>query len=73
MVHESATDLHDAGVMDQTTKRESDGLYLPPDKQYTAVQIKKCLTQTPGSGRTQGHRGAGLITNMVAIDEIGQT
>ena len=41
MVHESAKDLHDAGVMDQTTMREFDALCLPPVKNYTADQIKR--------------------------------
>ena len=30
VVHESAKDLHDAGVMDEVTMREFDALCLPP-------------------------------------------
>ena len=40
-VHESAKDLHAAGVMDETTMREFDIMCLPPVKPYTAGEIKK--------------------------------
>ena len=40
-VHESAKDLHAAGVMDETTMREFDIMCLPPVKPYTASEIKK--------------------------------
>ncbi len=40
-VHESAKDLHAAGVMDETTMREFDIMCLPRVKPYTAGEIKK--------------------------------
>ncbi len=49
MVHENAKDLHDAGVMDQTTMREFDALCLPPVKNYTAVQIKRIRLRNKAS------------------------
>lgn len=49
MVHESAKDLHAAGVMKETTLREFDALCLPPIKEYTAVQIKRIRTKNKAS------------------------
>lgn len=40
-VHETATGLHKAGVMDQVTLREFDRLCLPPVKPLEPEQIKK--------------------------------
>ena len=39
VVHESAQDLHDAGLMDKQTMRKFDSLCLPVVKEYTAGQI----------------------------------
>ena len=44
-VHETATDLHEAGVMSDTTMREFDALCLPPVKAYTAGEIKRLRTR----------------------------
>ncbi|MBL1140802.1 MAG: DNA-binding transcriptional regulator [Proteobacteria bacterium] len=41
VVHESAKDLHEIGLMDDMTMREFDALCLPPVKQYSARQIKR--------------------------------
>ena len=41
VVHDSAKDLHEAGVMKETTLREFDALCLPPVKEFTAAQIKR--------------------------------
>ena len=49
MVHDSAKDLHAAGVMKETTLRELDALCLPPIKEYTAVQIKRIRTKNKAS------------------------
>ena len=50
-VHETATGLQKAGVMDAQTMREFDALCLPPVKVYTAAQIKrlrlKCKASQP--------------------------
>ena len=40
-VHETAKDLHDAGLMDGVTLREFDALCLPPVKELTPSQIKQ--------------------------------
>lgn len=40
-IHESAKDLHNAGVMNDVTLREFDVLCLPPIKTYTPAQIKR--------------------------------
>ena len=41
VVHESAKDLHDAGLLNEVTMREFDVLCLPPVKIYSATQIKR--------------------------------
>jgi putative transcriptional regulator len=41
MVQQTATGLHQAGIMDIQTKREFDALCLPPVKTYSAEQIKR--------------------------------
>ena len=45
VVHETAQDLHAAGVMKETTLREFDALCLPPVKEYSATQIKRIRTK----------------------------
>ncbi len=42
--HETAKDLHDAGVMDETAMREFNAIRLPPVKQCTAKDIKRIWT-----------------------------
>ena len=49
VVHGSAKELHDAGLMKDVTMREFDALCLPPVKEYTAVQIKRIRTQAKAS------------------------
>lgn len=41
VVHESAKELHDIGVMDEVTMREFDALCLPPVKAYSAAEIQR--------------------------------
>jgi putative transcriptional regulator len=41
VVHESATDLHDIGLMDVQTMRTFDALCLPPVRNLTPNQIKR--------------------------------
>ncbi|WP_257252749.1 MULTISPECIES: DNA-binding transcriptional regulator [unclassified Endozoicomonas] len=48
-VHDGAKDLHEAGLMDDTTLREFDALCLPPVKQYSAEQIKGIRTKVKAS------------------------
>ncbi len=40
VLHSTAADLHQAGVMDLTTMREFDALCLPPVQDYNPAQIK---------------------------------
>lgn len=41
VLHETAQDLHEAGVMNEQTLREFDAMHLPPIKHYTPAQIKR--------------------------------
>lgn len=40
VVHESISDLHEIGLVDEMTMRKFDARCLPEIKQYTAIQIK---------------------------------
>ncbi len=40
VVHESISDLHEIGLVDEMTMRKFDAQCLPEVKQYTAAQIK---------------------------------
>lgn len=48
-IHETAKDLHEAGVMSDVTLREFDALCLPPVKVYTPIQIKRIRQRTRAS------------------------
>ncbi|WP_404418077.1 helix-turn-helix domain-containing protein [Marinospirillum sp.] len=48
-LHESAKDLHEAGVMSDVTLRDFDALCLPPVKVYTPAQIKRIRQKTRAS------------------------
>ena len=48
-VHETATGLHEVGVIDAVTMREFDALCLPPIKQYSAAQIRKLRLRVKAS------------------------
>jgi len=41
VMHESAKDMRDIGLMDKQTMREFDSLCIPKVKEYTSAQIKK--------------------------------
>lgn len=69
MVHESAKDLHAAGVMKDATLREFDALCLPPVKEYTAVQIKRIRTKNHAS---QGVFAAYLNTSVSTVQKWEQ-
>lgn len=68
-VHESAKDLHAAGVMKDTTLREFDALCLPPVKEYTAVQIKRIRIKNHAS---QGVFAAYLNTSVSTVQKWEQ-
>lgn len=41
VIHESARDLHEIGLMDDMTMREFDAMCLPQVKKYSAEEIKR--------------------------------
>ncbi len=41
VIHETAQDFYEAGVMTEQTMREFDVMCLPPIKRYTPLQIKR--------------------------------
>ncbi|MBL1276422.1 MAG: DNA-binding transcriptional regulator [Ectothiorhodospiraceae bacterium] len=49
VVHETATDFHEIGIMDDMTMREFDALCLPPIKVFTPVQIRKLRQKSKAS------------------------
>jgi len=69
MVHESARDLHAAGVMKEATLREFDALCLPPVKEYSAAQIKGIRTRAKAS---QGVFAAYLNTSKSTVQKWEQ-
>ena len=66
VVHESAWDLHDAGVMDEITLKEFDALCLPPVKVYNSVQIKRIRQRSKAS---QGVFAAYLNTSVSTVQK----
>ena len=54
-VHETASDLRDAGVMDRQTMREFDKLCLTPAVRLTADEIKAIREETRVSQRVFAH------------------
>ena len=70
-VHETATGLHKAGVMDQVTLREFDRLCLPPVEPLAPTQIKQ-IRET--SKVSQAVFAALLNTSLSTVQkwEIGQ-
>lgn len=49
VVHDSAKELNDVGMMKDVTLRDFDALCLPPIKEYTAIQIKRIRTKNKAS------------------------
>lgn len=68
-LHESAQDLHQAGVMKETTLREFDAMCLPPVKIFSAKQIKLIRTQCHAS---QGVFAAYLNTSKSTVQKWEQ-
>ena len=66
VVHESARDLHDAGVMDDDTLKEFDALCLPPVKVYSSAQIKRIRHRSKAS---QGVFAAYLNTSISTVQK----
>lgn len=70
-VHETATGLHAAGVIDQVTMREFDRLCLPPVEPLQPVEIKRIRENTRTS---QAVFAALLNTSLSTVQkwEVGQ-
>lgn len=66
VVHESARDLHDAGVMDEVTLKEFDALCLPPVKVYSSAQIKRIRQRSKAS---QGVFAVYLNTSVSTVQK----
>ncbi len=66
VVHDTAKNLHDAGVMKDATLREFDAVRLPPVKEYTAVQIKRLRVKSRAS---QGVFAAYLNTSVSTVQK----
>ena len=69
VVHESAKDLHDTGVMDEVTMREFDALCLTPVKVYTAKEIQLIRKRNKAS---QGVFAAYLNTTKSTVQKWEQ-
>ncbi|PHS18259.1 MAG: transcriptional regulator [Kangiella sp.] len=69
VVHESASDLHNAGVMKDITMREFDALCLPKIRQLTANQIKLLRIKNKAS---QGVFAAYLNTSKSTVQKWEQ-
>ena len=69
VVHESANDLHDAGVISDTTMREFDALCLPKIRKLTADQIKSLRVKNKAS---QGVFAAYLNTSKSTVQKWEQ-
>ena len=65
-VHETAKDLHKAGVMTKQTMRKFDALCLPQLKEYTPKQIQQIRKR---SGTSQAVFAAYLNTNSSTIQK----
>ncbi len=69
VIHSSAEDLHNVGVMSTTTLREFDALCLPLVEKYTASQIKSIRTHIKVS---QGVFAAYLNTSISTLQKWEQ-
>jgi putative transcriptional regulator len=68
-VHETANDLHKAGVMGEMTMREFDALCLPEVKELDAVQIRRLRQKEKAS---QGVFAAYLNTSLSTVQKWEQ-
>ncbi len=68
-VHETASDLHKAGAMNEMTMREFDALCLPEVRELSATQIKRLRQQEKAS---QGVFAAYLNTSLSTVQKWEQ-
>lgn len=71
VVHESANDLHDIGLIDKTTMREFDALCLPQVPDYTPRQIREIRTRCNASQAVFA-RYLNITASSLQKWEIGQ-
>ncbi len=69
VVHDSAKELHEAGLMPDVTLREFDALCLSPVREYTATQIKRIRVRNHAS---QGVFAAFLNTSISTVQKWEQ-
>ena len=69
VVHDSAKDLHKAGLVSGITMREFDALCLPPVKIYSAAQIKRIRLR---SNVSQGVFAVYLNTSKSTVQQWEQ-
>ncbi len=49
VIHETAKDFYESGVMDEQTMREFDAMCLPPIKHFTPTQIRRIRKRNKAS------------------------
>lgn len=49
VIHETAKDFYEAGVMTEQTMREFDAMCLPPLKEFTPIEIKRLRLRNKAS------------------------
>ena len=69
VVHETASDLNNAGVMSEMTMREFDALCLPEVNELSAAQIKRLRQKEKAS---QGVFAAYLNTSLSTVQKWEQ-
>lgn len=70
-IHETASDLHDAGLMDKRTKRKFDDICLTPVSELTADEIKAIRLKTRAS-QSVFARYLNVPTGVISQWERGQ-
>lgn len=70
-VHETATDLHSAGVMDKQTMRKFDVMCLTPVRPLTAKQIR-AIRRREGASQAVFARYLNVTTGLVSQWERGE-
>ena len=70
-IHETAEDLHDAGVMDKMTMRHFDEMCLTPVKPLTPRQIARIREQEQASQAVFA-RHLGVSVNLISQWERGE-
>jgi putative transcriptional regulator len=70
-IHETASDLHDAGVMDKQTMRKFDELALTPVRQLSATEIR-ALRERERVSQSVFARHLNVTTGLISQWERGE-